>query len=32
MMKKFLSITLAIALILTSMLGLTASASEFDAG
>ena len=32
MMKKFLSITLAIALILTSMLGLTASASEFDVG
>ena len=32
MMKKFLSITLAIALILTSMLGLTASASEFDTG
>ena len=32
MMKKILSITLAIALILTSMLGLTASASEFDAG
>jgi len=33
MMKKLLSITLAIALILTSMLGLTtASASEFDAG
>lgn len=33
MMKKFLSITLAIAMILTSMLGLTtASASEFDAG
>jgi len=32
-MKKILSITLAIALILTSMLGLTtASASEFDAG
>lgn len=33
MMKKLLSITLAVALILTSMLGLTtASASEFDAG
>ncbi|MBQ7137948.1 MAG: extracellular solute-binding protein, partial [Clostridia bacterium] len=32
MMKKILSITLAIALILTSMLGLTASASEFDVG
>ena len=33
MMKKLLSITLALALILTSMLGLTtASASEFDAG
>ena len=32
-MKKFLSITLAIALILTSMMGLTtASASAFDAG
>lgn len=33
MMKKFLSIALAIALIMTSMLGLTtASASAFDAG
>ncbi len=33
MMKKFLSITLAIAMLLTSMLGLTtASASDFDAG